>query len=390
MFNILFPIGEYWDWNTFLLYVSISICVCVLCRWGAEYKHDINIKQPKRAISINKGTILYFFAFVILTTLATIRSPEVGSDTLVYVGYFHNFDTINFSWGDLLKFQQMEPGFQLYLMLIRNITNNYHIFFLVAYSFVSAMYIKYIKFFYDKDSNYLFLIIFIFFYTSNMSGMRAAIATGFLLQSFIFLSQKKYIKSAFLTLIACAFHYTMMFNFVLLFMTYLMERKELFQKKWILPVGLTLSFVFSFAMTNVLKSILASTKYEYYASVSLEDLSILGSVFYLFYAILAFIFYKDISLKCKTKNKIKNIFLLTINFLLTYPAIYVTAAYRIPNYYAMPRLTIWSEFTNIAERRYFKHDKLLFRVVIFIIVILYLLFKYTRAAENGHFAYIIG
>lgn len=390
MINILFPIGENWDWGTFFLYIIISSLVCILCKYGAKYKYDSKMKKSYNILRVNKGAVFYFIAFLILTLLATIRSVEVGSDTEVYVNMFYNYSLAGFSWDKLFGFYQMEPGFQFYLMLVRKITSNYHVFFFFAYAFVAGMYIKYIKYFYDKDSNYIFLMIFIYFYTSNMSGMRAAIATGFLLVSFISLSQKKYIKSSLYTILACMFHYTMMFNFIIVFMTYLMENKNLFKRRWILPVGVCVSFIVCFYMANTMKSILASTKYDFYASVSLTDLSILGNIFFLFYAMLAFMLHKEIVLKYRRKPKLKNIYLLTINFLLTFPAIYVIAAYRIPNYYALPRLTIWSEFTSILEAKYFKRDKLVFRFLVLLLVVFYLLFRYTRAAENGNFMYLIG
>lgn len=388
MLNSLFPIGKGWDWGTFILYVFVSIVVCALCKTGSKYKRECDYRQKHRGLRINKGEILYFFAFLILTCLATFRTSEVGSDTPVYVEWFYNYNIGVFSWKELLSFHQMEPGFQLYIFLIRKITDNYHVFFFFAYAFLSAMYIKYIKFFFDKDTDYLFLQIFIYFFVSNMSGMRAAIATGFLLQSFIYLSKKEYSRAIGFTILASAFHYTMIFNVAMIFATFIMERRSFWRKKWVLPVGLVASFIVSFAMSSVFKSILSNTKYDFYSSVSLDELSILGSIFYLFYAILAYCFYKDVSAEFSTKTKIENIFLLTISFLLSYPAIYVVAAYRIPNYYAMPRLTMWSEFATISERRYFKKNRFLFKAILQIVVILYLLFRFTRSAGDGNFAYI--
>ena len=385
MFSSIFPIGQYWSWGTFLLYVTVSVLVCLLCKTGAIYKSG---EKKTSIFIINKGSIYYFLAFLALVTLATIRSSEVGSDTSVYVGYFNSSTSFSFSWDNLLSFKQMEPGFQLFLVLSRKITNDYHVFFFLAYSFVAFMYIKYIRYFFDRDSNYIFLLIFIYFYTSNMSGMRAALATGFLLQSFIFTSQRKYFKATFFTLLACTFHYTMMINFVLIFTTFLMERRALFRRKWILPVGLIASFIVSFGMSSTLNTLFADTKYGFY-TVSISELSIIGDIFYLFYALLALAYHREI-LSEFSKDKLKNIYLLTIGFLLMFPAIYVTAAYRIPNYYAMPRLTMWSEFTKMSENRYFRINKIAFRIVIFVIVILYLLFRYTRVAINGHFAYIVG
>lgn len=388
MLNTLFPIERGWDWGTFILYVFVSVVVCALCKTGSKYIKNGVSKKRCGGTGINKGNVLYFLAFLILTFLATFRSSEVGSDTPVYVDWFYNYDFNAFSWKDLLSFHQMEPGFQLYIYLIRKISDDYHVFFFFAYAFVSAMYIKYIKFFFDRGTNNIFLQIFIYFFVSNMSGMRAAIAMGFLLQSFIYLSKKEYSKAVIFTFLASAFHYTMIFNIAMIFATFIMERRAFWRGKWVIPVGLVASFAVSFAMANVFKAILSNTKYNFYSSVSLDELSILGSIFYLFYAIFAYCFHRDVSKEFSKKSKIENIFLLTISFLISYPAIYVVAAYRIPNYYAMPRLTMWSEFATISERRFFKKNRILFKVILQVIIILYLLFRFTRSAGDGNFKYI--
>ncbi len=389
MLKSIFSFSDYWDWGTFIIYIFISFIVCILCKQGAKYKH-IKASRYKKNILFSGGNIYYFSAFLILLLLATLRSYKVGPDTSVYVNWFNDAKGLDISLKNLFNLQQMEIGFQYYLKLMNGITSDYHIFFLFTYSIVSFSYIKFIKEYYEENSNYIFLEIFIFYYVANMSGMRSAIGTALLLQSILCFTKKKYVKSLFLTLFASLFHYTMLCNFIILFISYLLDNTKIFKKKSILAIALFLSVLVSFGLISSLKALFINTKYNYYSSVSMNDLSLLGSSVYLIFAILSIHHYKDIQNSYKNNNKLISLFHITNSFLLIYPAIFITSAYRIPYYYAMPRITIWSSFYSIIENKFKGYkDKLLFKIILQLIILLYLFYMFNKSSANGAFKYII-
>ena len=382
----LFPITEYWSWVTFVLYIAVSIVVCRCCRAGAIWRQktdDIFFKEKHRVRLVNSN-IYFGIAFFILVLLGTLRTVDVGSDTQVYIGYFDNIGKFSFKLSNLFNFNQMEPGFQIYLRLIRNISSNYTFLFFVNSILISTAYIAYIKYFFDEKSDYTFLQIFIFYYVSNMSGMRAALATVFILFSYIMLAKGKNIKAIILTLFACSFHYTMVFNFYIIIMIMLFKSEELRKRKWLWTVSLLATLGIAMTSTYALRGIFAGTKYSFYTD-KLEELSLLGSMFFVLFGIFAFGFYREIMLNDKYSEKIKNIYLVTIAFLVTYPVIFVTGAYRIPNYYVLPRLTIWGEM-KIFYGKYVKQRQI-YQLIIQIIIILYLLFRFTRSSVDGGFIY---
>ena len=394
MIRTIFPISEYWSWGTFLLYFLVSVLVTRSCRTAAKYKataaEEYSIYGYTKRYSNYKLNyrFFYFIAFLILVLLATLRSSDVGADTHVYVDYFEKWRTYMFDWNRLFSFQQMEPGFQLYLHLVRRITSNYTVFFLITYSFVAWAYIRYISFFYNEKSNYIFLQLFIFFYVSNMSGMRAAMGTVFLLLSYIKIEKNEYLKAAILTLFACTFHYSMLYNFFIIAGTWIYRKPVLRQRKWLWVVLMVLVTGFASTSVAMLKGLFSDTKYSFYSSVSIADQSLLGSVFYILYAVLCIINYKRIM---NANHYIKGQLILTLCFMVTYPMIYVTAAYRIPNYYAMPRIVVWGDMSDIAIGSFGKdgNQKMILRIVLQIIIILYLLFRFTRSARVGSFTYIL-
>lgn len=381
----LFPITEYWSWGTFLLYVIVAIIVCKCCRSGAIWRARESAGNTSVSkIRVCNSSVYYFMAFAILVLLGTIRTIDVGSDTRVYIGYFDNIGSFTFQLSKLFSFNQMEPGFQLYLALIRSISSSYTFLFFVNSLLVAFAYIEYIKHFFDEQSDYTFLQIFIFYYVSNMSGMRAALATVFLLFSFIKLSQGKYIKAILLTILACCFHYTMIYNFYIIAASYIFKSEGLRKKKWLWYLSIIITLGLAFTSTYLLRGLFAGTKYSYYTE-NLGDQSLLGSLFYLLFGICAFGCYRYFIISEFVNEKIKNIYVASIAFLITYPVIFVTGAYRIPNYYILPRLTVWGEMKNYYQSRIYQ--KQLFQIIIQILVVVYLLFRFTRTSVDGGFIY---
>lgn len=382
--NSLFPITEFWSWGTFLLYIVVSLMVCKFCRMGAIWgAKSINSQNNGRGANANSQAY-YFLAFITLVLLGTLRTIEVGSDTHVYIGYFDNISAFKFDINHLFSFNQMEPGFQLYLRLIHSISSNYTFLFFVNSMLVSYAYIKYIRTFFDENSDYTFLQIFIFYYVSNMSGMRAALATVFLLLSYIQLAEKKTFKAILLTLIACSFHYTMIYNFYIIILTVIFKSEGLRRKKWLWVIAIVATIGLAMSSTYVLRGLFAGTKYSYYTD-RLEDQSLLGSLFFVAFGIFALGCYRAFMNNEIYSERFRNIYLVSLEFLVTYPVIFVTGAYRIPNYYILPRLTVWGEMKKYYQDKI--SNKQIYKIIIQCVVVVYLLFRFTRTSVDGSFAY---
>lgn len=385
MFKSLFPITENWSWLTFILYYIISISVVLLCKKGAK-REEQNVIDT--CSSHNGWNLYYFFAVVILTLLATIRSELVGTDTRYYVREFLDFSEMSYNWKDFFSFHQTEPGFQLLYGLLRKITTNYTVLFLVVYSFVSFAYVHFVKYFFTTKSSYTFLILFIYFYVANMSGMRAAIGCAFLLFSFVALAEKKYSQAVLLTILGCMFHYSMMFNLYTIIVYCIFKSSYLKKKRSLWIIGIIVAVGVSYAGMYALKGMLAGTKYDFYASVAMEDVSFLGSLFYVLFGIVALLIYKVIMNENHSKKTA--MLIVSLAFLMAYPAIFVVGAYRIPNYYAMPRLFIWSEGVKIFKERKIKESqRIVIDIFVHIILVIYLLFRFTRTSVDGGFIYYL-
>ena len=367
----LFPITSFWSWGTFLLYLFVGYCVRFLCQAGE--KRNI-------ALHSNRFNIYYVISVVVLVILATIRNSSVGPDTQSYVDEYLNASTVSFSWEKLLTFSQGEIGFQCYLVFLRSISSSYRFLFFVTYTFIALSYVAYIKCFVSRETGYTFLPLFIFFYVGNMSGMRSAIGMAFIILSLILLSKNKYLMAIVITFVGFLFHYTIIINLVIILVSWILRKQSSYKKwKWILL--LIISIVLSLAFISSFRGVLAETKYYYYSSVDSSEKSFLGSLVYVLLAALTMVFFKTFNTKPKTQYQMSIFW----SFLLIYPAVYFVGAYRIPNYYCLPRLSLWSSSSNCINRS----RDIFIGCLLNVLVILYLLFRFTKMSVNGAFEYSI-
>ncbi len=382
LIDIIFPFSSNWHWMTFTLYVIVGVVVSNLCAKGAKLRANNESVQNNS----NYYNLYYFGAFIILLLLATLRTEFVGSDTQIYVNYFEEAAYYKELYSD---FRIMEQGFLLYNLIVRTFTDSYTIYFVITYSFVAWSYVSYIKNNFDENSNYIFLQLFIFFYTSNMSGIRSAIGISFLMFAFTKLNKGKTFQSIILTFAGSMFHYTMVVNLFVILVVWLYQNTLWIRQKWVWVVSIIISILISSLGVKFIKSFFEGTKYEYYASVNISDLSIFGSIFFIIFSILCIVYYNRLEKETETKEQLLVPFATSLSIILLYPLLYITGAYRVPNYYALPRLAIWSNINiNLSKDlcNYEKQRKLL-KFLMQVVVILYLLFRFTRAAQDGNFAY---
>ncbi len=380
IFEQLFPIETHWSWPTFFIYLFAAVSVAALCKIGAAY-----LSVPTRR-SYNPNRLFYFMAFVILVLLASLRTSDVGRDTSVYINFFQQASLFSYDFRKFFSLTDTEPAFFLYVYILRKFTDSYTVYFIITYMWIAGAYISYIRSNFDNKSDYIFLQIFIFYYVSNMSGARSGMATGFLLFSLTALKKKCYFKAILLTLIATTFHYTMFFNVFVIFVVWLFNKRKIIKQKWILiAVALVVMIIANRDLTQF-QDFLRDTKYEYYSSINMDERSLLGSIFIIITFVFCFIYYKKLVLSSRSKLALVP-YLSTLSLAVVYPIIFITGAYRIPYYYILPRLSVWSEIHIFNKERLSKMTRFLYLSGEQLFVIVYLLFLFTRSSLDGNFEY---
>lgn len=385
MFDLIFESNPNWSWETFILYYLVSVVVVTLCKNGVGTTNMINGNSHLLMHKRNDNYVLFFLAYLILVILATIRSDKVGMDTWKYVEQFMYINQTlldDFDWAQLLLFHQVEPLYLLFIVSVRSITDNYHVFFLCLYSLVAGAYILFIKYFLQKGMNCAFLKLFIIFYVGNMSGMRSALAMVPLLLSIIALDKRQYKLAISYNIAAIFCHYTMIYNLLIIVGVWIVRRFSFLQKKkWAILAFMVILLISMFG-TSSLIGIFAETKYSFYTKDA-SEMSFFGSMIYV---ILGMFLLKDFYRLNNNKYQ-QTLFYIVLLLLISYPFLYVTAAYRIPNYYALPRLIIWCTIIDgfLAKNNMSKEAITLGSEII---VFAYMLMRFHKTADEC-FMYVI-
>ncbi len=141
-----------------------------------------------------------FFVLLLLVTLVSFRNLSVGADT---VNYKNIFELITF---DNLKSINIEIGFKVYTLLIKLVTNNYRIFFIITAFITFYGFLKFIK-----ENSFIpwlsILVLIALFFLPSMNLMRQWLSMSIGINSFTLLRKKRYIFGIFVILIAASLHY---------------------------------------------------------------------------------------------------------------------------------------------------------------------------------------
>lgn len=375
-FSILLADENIW---TVVLYMISGFFISKLCQKGSR----INEIRGGNLACWNR---YYIMAWIWLILIATVRNATVGSDMATfYADYYKGKTTLQYDWGRFFSFHQYEPGFQLWFFLLRKVSANYRFMYLCTYTFVAYAYISFIKKIFRSQDGIIFIQIFFFYFTGNMSGVRAAMGMSFVILSLVALNEYKYAKAIILTLFGMMFHYTMLYNFYIIICYWFFNNINIIHKKFWWAVGFLISMGVSILSLSLVQRILAGTKYSFYF-VDISELSFMGSSIYVILAIACIYNYYQVK---DREEEAKTALLVSMSFLLTYPITFLLGAYRIPFYYVLPRLKVWSKLQYILEEKFTQQSRFAIKVSMQLIIWLYLLLRYSKSMRDGHFAYHI-
>ena len=375
----LFEFGKYWHTDTFKFFLILGIGVAELCKHGAK---------RKKILDNNSWNKYYFFAFFLLWFFYAFKNKYVGTDTRNYLYQFERAMNENVSFDQILTFHQTEPFYIWLIQIIRSFTDSYTVFFSFAGAIISYGYIKYIITFFDEKSNYVFLVPITVSYFSALSGIRYALGTAFVLCSLCALANDKTLKAIFLTFIGTMFHYTMIINiFVIVYYFVFRQRKNLRRKAVIIPTVVLSAIISTFV--GRLNFFFADTKYGFYSNAG-------GSLIGNWYVVLAIIL--DVYILCIDKNSSRKNYFNSLVVMSNIPILVIVLgshAYRLVYYYALPRMALWGyamSFDMLFEKGHrtkvsVASEKFLLEFILFLCVILYMLFRFSRYSANAGFIY---
>lgn len=177
---------------------------------------------------VNEKVELWVY-IAVLTALSALRGAEIGTDTNSYIAIFNECPMPLYDFGN----SRYEVGYIWLNRILRSITDNYQILFIVSSFFVYYSFGRFIA----KYSRNKWLSVYMFlcygFYTTTFNLVRQGIAIGILLFAFDYIVSGRKLKFAILVLIAMMFHTTA----IVFFFAY-MARNIRFSVKLFAVVGL--------------------------------------------------------------------------------------------------------------------------------------------------------
>ncbi|MDQ9010701.1 EpsG family protein [Acinetobacter gerneri] len=157
-----------------------------------------------------KTEIIEFLLIFALIYLSTFRSVYVGADTFTYTNFFkYSPNIFNF---DAEYLSYLEPGFRVYMALVKSVSSNVEFFLFCSSVFcIIPMYwgVKRLKLNYSLMG--LTVYLFIYFIPYALNGLRQAIAMGLFILALSFFNEKKNSIIIFLSLLAFSIHSSGMF-----------------------------------------------------------------------------------------------------------------------------------------------------------------------------------
>ncbi len=209
-----------------------------------NYPVDLHVGQRNRRTFFHRRCDAYMIiAIVWLTCFMFLRTDY--NDTANYISSFHRAPAVSqFVAEGRLWALTGNPLFYFYQSLVRGITGNYHLFFLLPSVLISWSCVKIFKHY--SNFPHLSMAIFLSLGTliTMMAAMKQGIAMAILLLSIPYVLDRKYVKFGLLVCLAALFH-----TYALIFLTLpLMCGKPWNLRTW-LVLGITVFTMMTFDQT---------------------------------------------------------------------------------------------------------------------------------------------
>lgn len=253
-----------WDWTSVIIYIGFAVIGGFL------------LKQSIMS-NTRDNTITYGGAFILIWTfMAVFRYVSEyngfitgGSDAPTYISYFKICNVPN----NHLYEAHTEFLFKLLTKFIRKFTDNYRLYFLIIYSFITYAYFKFLKNINFTKISYAPLFMIMIVYAKAFSSIRTGIAIACILLGVIKYDKKKYVSCVLLMTSSVLFQRSSIIYAVYPLFAYIHKNGLLKRKKAVIYT--LLGFMFGIIAQRVLMSspvpFFKGGAYAKYILRSLED-----------------------------------------------------------------------------------------------------------------------
>jgi len=209
-------------------------------------------RYKQQSLGISK-TLNVFNIFLMLPLIGLLGLRTDYNDTGAYITSFQNAPNLSDFFANPENLDLLgNPLFDLYTSAIRTVTENYHIYFMIAGIFVVVMMITFLFRISEPDTYtltvYTYLTLGTYFFA--LAAMKQTIAMAVLCHSVLALRDRKYLRFIVLVLIAGLFHTYAWCFFILLLLT---EEPWHFRTYAVVAVTIFVMLTFNDTISAILK-----------------------------------------------------------------------------------------------------------------------------------------
>ena len=192
----------YWDINSLLLYLFEAF-VGLLCFWQACRANNgrtVKIKYNQTYLFLS---VTYYIIWLFFAVFREVSDGRGGADAIDYVDFFRG------CWGSMDEHMEHTGSDVLFLYfnrVIRYLTSNYHVFFFIAYGFISYSFLKFIKKFGNSFINVVPLFLIFYLYLRGYNTLRSHLCISIIMLGIIALLDGKDKKAYLLMICAPLIH----------------------------------------------------------------------------------------------------------------------------------------------------------------------------------------
>ena len=318
-----------------LIYLLVILLILIF--------QDHLLRLPKIA-SRHKMEVRYLKVVCwILVLLAALRGSSVGSDTIVYIENYNAMPKLSFA--NVLVMYKDFPGYYL----LAKTCSFLHLPIQFLFGIVAGIYIYAIYKFINRYSRRKLYSILCFtvigLYAFSLAGLKQTLSMAFVLLYFISLTEKKYIKTILLALVAYFCHHSSLI-FLFGIALYYMRNLRLYYLYLMVIVLVTLLGT-RFLWTNLLDLL----EDEHYSGLYLEDegYSTTTMVFYGVCLLLLFLFSRNYMKRCPKESRVV-LGMSTLAFAFQAFSLVSSAAFRL-SFYFLPFMIVGfpNDFNRIGD-----------------------------------------
>ncbi|WP_239745302.1 EpsG family protein [Mammaliicoccus sp. F-M27] len=313
---------------------------------------------------ITENIFLTLAAFLMML-IVSLRNLSFGTDTLVYVEKFKEYNSIDFSRiiDYLNKIDEKDKTFYLVVRAL-NFIGVEESLIVVLFSILFLISVFWMIYKYSNNtliSITLFICLGYLFF--SLTGLRQTFALTFIIISYKYLRERNIYKFIILVLLASLFHSTAL---VFLIAYPLVYMKLGIKHVVVLIIAFLINILFNTQIYSLLKNFIFNEQYEYYLN-NKESLNYSGFLIQLSIFLFCLLF-KKTSLTNSPKN-ITFYNLIFIGLIFQLFATNIAVVFRISLYFSIFSIIL---FSNVISSFKDVYIKILVNIIVIVILIMYL------------------